>query len=348
METEEIKLTTFSRGSGCGCKISPAILKNILKTNEDYPMPSNLLVGNADNDDAAVLELDNGQCLISTTDFFMPVVDNAYDYGRIASTNAISDVYAMGGTPILAVAILGWPVDKLPAELAAQVIEGARFTCRIAGIQLAGGHSVDSAEPFFGLAVNGVVSKQNLKRNNTANEGDLLFITKPLGLGLITTAHKRGVVLQQDYDTALSYMCTINKVGQVLGTLLGVSALTDVTGFGMVGHLLEMCDSKRLSAALDFNAIPLLPNLQYYLDKMIYPDMTMKNYAAYAADCTTLNAAQLFTLCDPQTSGGLMVAVSPNSVDAYLEVVRNFGLQGIADVCVGKLTAPAHKVVVVN
>ncbi len=348
METEEIKLTTFSRGSGCGCKISPAILKNILKTNDDFPMPANLLVGNANNDDAAVMELENGQCLISTTDFFMPVVDNAYDFGRIASTNAISDVYAMGGKPVLAVAILGWPVDKLPAELAAQVIEGARFICRMAGIPLAGGHSVDSAEPFFGLAVNGLVNKKNLKRNNTAQPGDFLFITKPLGLGLITTAHKRGVVLEQDFNTALSYMCTVNKVGEVLATLSGVSALTDVTGFGLVGHLLEMCDSKRLSAQIDFNNIPLLPNLSFYLDKMIYPDMTMKNYAAYAVDCTTLNANQLFTLCDPQTSGGLMVAVSPDSVNEYLEVVRNFGLQGIADVCIGKFTPPADKVVVVS
>ncbi len=348
METEEIKLTTFSRGSGCGCKISPAILKNILKTNDDFPMPANLLVGNANNDDAAVMELENGQCLISTTDFFMPVVDNAYDFGRIASTNAISDVYAMGGKPVLAVAILGWPVDKLPAELAAQVIKGARFICRMAGIPLAGGHSVDSAEPFFGLAVNGLVNKKNLKRNNTAQPGDFLFITKPLGLGLITTAHKRGVVLEQDFNTALSYMCTVNKVGEVLATLSGVSALTDVTGFGLVGHLLEMCDSKRLSAQIDFNNIPLLPNLSFYLDKMIYPDMTMKNYAAYAVDCTTLNANQLFTLCDPQTSGGLMVAVSPDSVNEYLEVVRNFGLQGIADVCIGKFTPPADKVVVVS
>ncbi len=348
METEEIKLTTFSRGSGCGCKISPAILKNILKTNDDFPMPANLLVGNANNDDAAVMELENGQCLISTTDFFMPVVDNAYDFGRIASTNAISDVYAMGGKPVLAVAILGWPVDKLPAELAAQVIEGARFICRMAGIPLAGGHSVDSAEPFFGLAVNGLVNKKNLKRNNTAQPGDFLFITKPLGLGLITTAHKRGVVLEQDFNTALSYMCTVNKVGEVLATLSGVSALTDVTGFGLVGHLLEMCDSKRLSAQIDFNNIPLLPNLSFYLDKMIYPDMTMKNYAAYAVDGTTLNANQLFTLCDPQTSGGLMVAVSPDSVNEYLEVVRNFGLQGIADVCIGKFIPPADKVVIVS
>ncbi len=347
-DDKQIKLTEYSRGSGCGCKISPAILKEILKTTEDLPPQEGLLVGNESSDDAAVLELENGDCIISTTDFFMPVVNDAYDFGKISATNALSDVYAMGGKPILAVAILGWPVDKLPASLAQQVLEGARFTCRMAGISIAGGHSVDSAEPFFGLAVNGMVKKENLKRNNTAQEGDHLFLTKPLGAGILTTAHKRGVAKQEDFELAISYMSTLNKVGEALATLNGIAALTDVTGFGLIGHLIEMCDSGRLSASLDFEAIPVIPNLSLYLDQMIYPDMTMKNYSSFSSLCSSMNAQQLFTLCDPQTSGGLLVAVREDDIKNYIEIAHAFGLQGIGDKCIGKFVAPAHKVVMIN
>jgi selenide,water dikinase len=350
VETNTIKLTEYSRGSGCGCKIAPAVLREILKSDEEFPPFPHLLVGNESNDDAAVLDLNMGNdlCLISTTDFFMPVVNDAKEFGKIASVNALSDVYAMGGTPTLAVAILGWPIDKLPAKLASQVLEGARFICRLAGIPLAGGHSIDSAEPFFGLAVNGLVKKADLKKNNTAQEGDLLYITKPLGAGIMTTAHKRNLALPEDFETAIRYMTTLNKIGASLAKLKGVTALTDVTGFGLAGHLIEMCDKGRLSANLQSAEIPLMPNIQYYLDKMIYPDMTMKNFSAFSSQCSTMSASQLFTLCDPQTSGGLMVAVAPNAVDDYLQVVNDFGLQGIADHCIGKFTPPSEKTITIQ
>ncbi len=345
-ETEnKIRLTQYSHGAGCGCKISPAVLREMLRSDEVFPPDEKLLVGNEHNDDAAVYEMDRGQCLISTTDFFMPVVDDAFDFGRIAATNAISDVYAMGGTPILAVAILGWPVEKLPPSLAQKVLEGARFMCRMAGITLAGGHSIDSPEPIFGLAVSGLVKKEDLLRNNTAQEGDLLFITKPLGLGTITTAAKRGLVQDEDLQTAISYMCMLNKFGEVLGRMKGVHALTDVTGFGLLGHLIEMCDGSGLSAELSFEKIPVLPNLSHYHAQMIYPDMTMKNFQAYSAKCNSLDTPKLFTLCDPQTSGGLLVAVSPSTLDDYLSAARNFGLGGIGDVCIGQMVPHAEKVV---
>lgn len=344
----EIKLTEYSRGAGCGCKISPSVLKEILQTTDDFPLQNDLLIGNESNDDAAVLDLKNGDCLISTNDFFMPIVNDAFDFGRIASSNALSDVYAMGGKPILALAILGWPVDKLPASQAQQVLEGARYMCRIAGISLAGGHSVDSAEPFFGLAVNGIVKKENIKRNNTAQVGDLLFITKPLGLGIVATAHKRGLAKAEDFESAISYMCSLNKIGEELGKINGVTALTDVTGFGLLGHLIEMCDHNRLSATIDYNKIPILACLSSYLEQMIYPDMTMKNFAAFSSSCSTLNAQQLFVLNDPQTSGGLMVAVNPNVLHAYLELVRSFGLQGVANICIGRFENAAAKTVLVQ
>ena len=201
------------------------------------------------------------------------------------------------------------------------------------------------AEPFFGLAVNGIVKKAELKRNNTARVGDLLFLTKPLCAGILTTAHKRNLAIQEDFETAIRYMTTLNKMGTRLAKLPGVAALTDITGFGLIGHLLEMCDNGRLSAEIKSSEIPLLPNLSHYLDQMIYPDMTMKNFAAFSSQCTTMSANQLFTLCDPQTSGGLMVAVSPDSVEAYLEIVKEFGLQGIADRCIGKFTAASEKTI---
>lgn len=346
-DIQEIRLTEFSRGSGCGCKIAPAVLREILRTDETFPPFPGLLVGNESQDDAAVLDLgiDQDLCLISTTDFFMPVVNDARDFGKIASVNALSDVYAMGGTPTLAVAILGWPIDKIPVSHAAQVMDGARYICRMAGIPLAGGHSIDSAEPFFGLAVNGLVRRNELKKNNTAKPGDLLFITKPIGAGIMTTAHKRNLARAEDFETAVRYMTTLNKMGASLGKLAGVTALTDITGFGLIGHLLEMCDNKRLSAEISFGQIPLMPNLQNYLDQMIYPDMTMKNFSAFAAHCTTLSATQLFSLCDPQTSGGLMVAVDPGEQDHYLKLVHEFGLQGVADQCIGRFSAPLEKII---
>jgi selenide,water dikinase len=232
----EIKLTQYSHGAGCGCKIAPAVLDKILHSDFKSAGFSKLLVGNESKDDAAVYELDNDNCIISTTDFFMPIVDDAFTFGKIASVNAISDVYSMGGNPIMALAILGWPVDKLPAELAQKVLDGAREVCREANIPLAGGHSIDSPEPIFGLAVTGTVSKANLKKNNTAHAGNLLYLTKPLGVGIITTAQKRGLALNEDVTRAVTYMTTLNAVGAAISKHNFVTALTDITGFGLLGH----------------------------------------------------------------------------------------------------------------
>jgi len=324
--SEKIKLTSFSKGAGCGCKISPSVLKEILFSSENFPPDPKLLVGNENNDDASVYDLGNGDCLISTTDFFMPVVDDPYTFGKIAATNALSDVYAMGGRPITALAILGWPIDKIPVEHAQRVMEGARFMCRMAGITLAGGHSIESAEPIFGLAVSGLCNADQIKRNTTAKAGDLIFLTKPLGVGIVTTAEKRGLALPEHMSTCISYMCTLNKMGEILGGIKGVHAMTDVTGFGLAGHLLEMCEGSGLSAHIDFDKIPVLPFLSTYLDQFIYPDMTTKNYSFYASKMNELNAKQLFTVCDPQTSGGLLVAISPDCEEEYREVCRNFGM----------------------
>ncbi|MBI3258376.1 MAG: selenide, water dikinase SelD, partial [Ignavibacteriae bacterium] len=235
METP-VRLTQYSHGAGCGCKISPQILDKILHSNETFPNNERLLVGNNSRDDAAVYDLGNGTALISTTDFFMPIVDDPYEFGRIASANAISDVYAMGGKPVMAIAILGWTIDKLPPEVAQRVIEGSRFVCAEAGIPLAGGHSIDSPEPIFGLAVNGLVNIKNLKQNNTAKEGNLLFLTKPLGVGILTTAEKRGILRESEYGLAAKQMMKLNTIGELLGGITGVTALTDVTGFGLLGH----------------------------------------------------------------------------------------------------------------
>lgn len=308
----EIKLTQYSHGAGCGCKIAPAVLDKILHSDFKSAAFSKLLVGNESKDDAAVYELDNGSCLISTTDFFMPIVDDAFDFGMIASVNAISDVYAMGGNPIMAIAILGWPVDKLPTALAQQVLDGAREICSAANIPLAGGHSIDSPEPIFGLAVTGTIQKENLKKNNTAQPGDLLYLTKPLGVGIITTAHKRGLAESDDIAEAVRTMTQLNLLGAEFGKLKYVHAMTDITGFGLLGHLIEVCEGSKLSAELNYAAVPLIHNLQAYLSKYIYPDNTMRNWQGYEKKVKGIGSESLLTLCDPQTSGGLLVCVDPD------------------------------------
>ena len=258
MDDPKIRLTQYSHGAGCGCKIAPAVLDQILHSSLPQPRYDNLLVGNGSRDDAAVYRLpgQQGQCVISTTDFFMPIVDDAYDFGRIASANAISDVYAMGGRPLLAIAVLGWPVDKLGPEVAAQVLEGARAICAEAGIPLAGGHSIDAPEPIFGLAVTGLVNEKNLKRNDTATAGSRLFLTKPLGVGMLTTAQKRGILRLEDEHIAPHSMMQLNKIGADLGQLAEVTALTDITGFGLLGHLSEVCEGSHLTAEIDFAQVP--------------------------------------------------------------------------------------------
>src|SRR5687767_733262 len=253
-----VRLTQYSHGAGCGCKISPKILDEILKSNLSIPDDNNLLVGNSSKDDAAVYDLGNGSALISTTDFFMPIVDDPFDFGRIAAANSISDVYAMGGTPLMAIAILGWPVEKLAVTHAQRIIEGARTLCNEAKIPLAGGHSIDTAEPIFGLAVTGIVNKENLKPNNTAIEGDVLFLTKPLGVGILSTAQKRGLLKQEHLPVMINQLSTLNSIGEKLGRIKGVNAMTDVTGFGLLGHLIEMAEGSGLTAEIDYLNLKLM------------------------------------------------------------------------------------------
>lgn len=340
-ETEKIKLTKFSHGAGCGCKISPAILDIILNNNAtQHPLSnSNLIVGNSSRDDAAVYDLGNGTALISTTDFFMPIVDDAFDFGRIAAANAISDVYAMGGTPVLAIAILGWPVDKIPPEVAGQVIAGAKALCAEANIPLAGGHSIDSPEPIFGLAVNGTVSIENIKRNDTAKEGDLVFLTKPLGIGIFSTASKKEMFREEDRKKAVEQMTTLNKIGAELGRLKGVNALTDVTGFGLLGHLCEMAEGSNLSAEINFNDVPLMDEIDYYLEKNCVPGGTNRNWKSYGFKISPLSERTRQVLCDPQTSGGLLISVSPDAVETFQKIATQYGLENIAGKPIGTMIA---------
>jgi selenide,water dikinase len=308
------KLTQYSHGAGCGCKIAPGVLDNILKSNFSSPDNKNLLIGNSSKDDAAVYNLGNGTALISTTDFFMPIVDDAFAFGRIASANAISDVYAMGGRPILAIAILGWPIDKLPAEIAQQVIEGARSICAEAGIALAGGHSIDNPEPVFGLAVNGLINITDIKANNTAKERDVLFLTKPIGIGILSSAQKKGVISPVDLQLMMKQLMLLNKIGEPLARIKGVHAMTDVTGFGLPGHLIEMCEGSGLSARLNYKNIPVIPAAREYLKQHIQPGGTKRNWNSYGhkvAIAADLNEPEILDLLpDPQTNGGLLIAVS--------------------------------------
>jgi selenide,water dikinase len=340
-----VQLTHFSRGAGCGCKIAPAVLEKILHAGRPRSPLANLLVGYETKDDAAVWDMGNGTALISTTDFFMPVVDDAFDFGAIAAANAISDVYAMGGKPVLALAILGWPVEKLPADLAARVLDGAREVCAQAGIALAGGHSVDSAEPFFGLAVNGTVAIAHLKKNSTAGAGDYLYLSKPLGLGMVTTAHKRGVADTADVANAVKWMKKLNSLGAVLGEMPAVTALTDVTGFGLLGHLVEVCEGSGLSAVIDYKKVPLLPCVPALAAALVYPDNTMRNWSSYETRVEGVGSESLLTLCDPQTNGGLLVCVK-ESARLWFEQQMNERNQLLHHI--GQLTERRQKTVIVQ
>ncbi len=323
---EPIKLTQFSHGAGCGCKISPKVLTTILQTNAESYRDAKLLVGNENRDDAAVYDLEDGTAIISTTDFFMPIVDDPFTFGRIAAVNAISDVYAMGGKPLMAIAILGWPVNKIPAEVAQQVLEGGRQACREAGITIAGGHSIDSPEPIFGLAVTGRVTLVNLKRNDTATEGCKLFLTKPLGVGILTTAQKQGILREEHMNIAPEIMSKLNSVGEKLGQIKGVKAITDVTGFGLLGHLLEMCQGSNLSAEIWFDKIPIIPEAEQYIGQKCIPGGTLRNWESYGQFVQLSHESQKSILCDPQTSGGLLIAVSPETVNEVKDILHANGI----------------------
>lgn len=338
----EYKLTQFSHGAGCGCKISPAMLGEILGSTQavqkEFPA---LLVGNHERDDAAVYDLGDGTALISTTDFFMPIVDDAATFGHIAAVNAISDVYAMGGKPLMAIAVLGWPVDKLPAYVAGKVLTGARAACTKAGIPLAGGHSIDSPEPIFGLAVSGRVPVVHLKRNRGARAGDLIYLTKPLGIGIYTTAQKKGLLQEEDHLSVCDMMMQLNNIGALLSEYPAVHAMTDVTGFGLAGHLLEMCIASDVSATISFSSLPLLGHaaLMHYVQLGCVPGGTHRNFSSYRKQLLLRTDEHKHILCDPQTSGGLLLAVDParkTQVEALLSE------NGLPDTPIGVFHSDEH------
>jgi selenide, water dikinase len=351
MAEEIIRLTQYSRGAGCGCKIAPTVLQEILQTQLSPQFDKNLLVGNSSNDDAAVYDIGNGQALISSTDFFMPVVDDAFDFGRIAAANAISDIYAMGGKPILAIAILGWPVDKLPASLAQRVLDGARTICAAAEIPLAGGHSIDSAEPVFGLSVNGLVFSEKIKKNNTAKEGDWLFLTKPLGTGILSTAQKRGLLQPQHAALMIRQMTTLNKIGMLLGGVEEVSSMTDVTGFGLLGHIIEMAAGAALSAEIYYSTLPVMEGVKEYLAQRIVPDATYRNWNSYSAQTEFekgMNVMEAFNLLpDPQTNGGILFSVNDHGLKEVQNILEANGLDGFTSP-IGRFNGQQEKTVSVK
>lgn len=321
-----IKLTSYSHGAGCGCKISPKVLTTILASTSPKIEDTRLLVGNDTRDDAAVYDMGNGIGIISTTDFFLPIVDDPFTFGQIAATNAISDVYAMGGKPLMAIAILGWPIDKIAPEIAAQVMEGGRKACSDAGIILAGGHSIDNPEPIFGLAVTGSVQISNLKRNDQAVAGSVLYLTKPLGIGILATAQKKGILEAVHEDIAANSMIVLNDAGIELAEIDEITALTDVTGFGLLGHLLEVCEGSNVSAEINYSKVPIFEEIHTYLDKKCVPGGTLRNWESYGHKVTLEDEKRRHILCDPQTSGGLLIAVKKEASQKVAAILKSKGL----------------------
>ncbi|MFG6137778.1 MULTISPECIES: selenide, water dikinase SelD [Halomonas] len=322
-----IRLTQYSHGAGCGCKIAPDVLDGILAKAGPGASHSRLIVGNQGREDAAVYDLGDGRGMIATTDFFMPIVDDPFDFGRIAATNAISDVYAMGGTPIMALGILGWPLDKLGADIAGDVVGGAQAVCRELGLALAGGHSIDAPEPIFGLSVNGLVDLEHLKLNKGAQVGDLLYLTKPLGVGLLTTAEKKGLIQPGHQGLARRTMLASNRIGAELAKVPGVHAMTDVTGFGLAGHLSEVCEASGVAARIDFRRLPRLAEAESYRRQGAVPGGSARNRDALGKALPAMDDAHWQWLCDPQTSGGLLLSVHPSWEDDVERVGRQYGLE---------------------
>ncbi|MEK6664106.1 MAG: selenide, water dikinase SelD [Pseudomonadota bacterium] len=343
----EIKLTAFSHGGGCGCKIAPAVLAEILRNSQGTPIPAQLLVGIESSDDAAVYQLNDTQALVATTDFFMPIVDDPFDFGRIAATNAISDVYAMGGTPIMALALVAMPVSQLPTEVIGKIIQGGEAACREAGIPIAGGHTIDSVEPIYGLVVMGLVHPDRVKKNMGAKPGDQLILGKPLGVGVYSAALKKGQLDADGYAQFVALTTQLNKPGIALAELAGVHALTDVTGFGLGGHGLEMARGAKATAIIDWAKVPLLPNVEAIISAGTVTGASGRNWASYGHDiqlAPPLGQVQQDLLTDPQTSGGLLVACAPEAVD---EVLAIFAAGGFAHAAViGEVqTGPAQLLV---
>ncbi len=348
MSTEPIKLTSFSHGGGCGCKIAPGVLSEILKNSNGFPVPKELLVGIETADDAAVYKRNDEQALIATTDCFMPIVDDPFDFGRIAATNAISDVYAMGGTPIMALALVGMPVNKLPIETIGQIIKGGESICAEAGIPIAGGHTIDSVEPIYGLVVMGLVHPSKVKRNADAKAGDVLVLGKPLGVGVLSAALKKEQLSGIGYRQLIENTTKLNTPGVALAALDGVHALTDVTGFGLAGHTLELARGAKLRAVIEWSKVPLLDNVVVMAAEGMVTGASGRNWAGYGADVELapgLHPTAQNLLSDPQTSGGLLVSCAPEAVGAVLKIFRDEGFGQAA--VVGRVEAgePSLRVV---
>lgn len=346
-DNAEIKLTAFSHGGGCGCKIAPGVLSEILRSSANFPVPAALLVGKETSDDAAVYKLNDSQALIATTDFFMPVVDDPYDFGRIAATNAISDVYAMGGTPIMALALVGMPIDKLPPEVIGKILAGGESICAEAGIPIAGGHTIDSLEPIYGLVVLGLVHPDRVKKNRDAQPGDMLILGKPLGVGVLSAAVKKDKLDAAGYQELIACTTKLNTPGRLLAALPGAHALTDVTGFGLLGHLLELCRGAGLGARLAMDRIPLLPGVESMAAAGLITGASGRNWASYGGDvdlAAAIAPAQQVLLTDPQTSGGLLVSCAPEAVDEILAIFRQEGFAHAA--VIGEMASGPARVAV--
>jgi selenide,water dikinase len=342
---EKIRLTEFSHGGGCGCKIAPAILSEMLATMPLRGLPKDLLVGTETADDAAVYRLNDTQALVATTDFFSPVVDDPYDFGRIAATNAISDVYAMGARPIMALALVGMPLEKLPVSVIRKVLEGGESVCALAGIPVAGGHSIDTLEPIYGLVALGLVHPDRVKRNSTGKPGDSLILGKPLGIGVLSAALKKGKLSEAGYAQMIEWTTKLNTPGEALSAMDSVHALTDVTGFGLAGHLLEICRGSKLSAEVRFDALPVIPEALEWAKQGVATGASGRNWTGYGHEVEFSGEDwKQKILTDPQTSGGLLVACAP---DAQKQVLAEFEKRGFPDArVIGKLKAGPAKLTV--
>ena len=334
------RLTQFSHGGGCGCKIAPGILTELLAATPLRALPKDLLVGTESSDDAAVYRLNDAQALVATTDFFTPIVDDPYDFGRIAATNALSDIYAMGGTPIMALAIVGMPLDKLPLEVIQKILAGGESVCALAGITIAGGHSIDVLEPIYGLVGLGLVHPDNVKRNDRAKAGDVLILGKPLGVGILSAALKKGKLSTAGYAQMIAYTTRLNTPGMALSRLPGVHAMTDVTGFGLAGHLLEICRGSKLGAQVHFDDLPIIEEALAWAKEGTKTGATDRNWNGYGKEVRLAAGApewQRVLITDPQTSGGLLVACAP---EAEAEVLAEFERQGFDAACrIGQMVA---------
>ncbi len=333
MSEENIKLTALSHGGGCGCKLAPGVLQKLLAGVKPGIVPPQLLVGTETSDDAAVYQINGQQAIVATTDFFMPIVDDPYDFGRIAATNAISDVYAMGGTPLFALALVGMPVNVLPLETIGRILEGGEAVCRAASIPIAGGHTIDSVEPIYGLVAIGLVNPEHLKRNAGARPGDRLILGKPLGVGVYSAALKKGKLSDSDYESMIANTTQLNTPGPVLACLDGVHAVTDVTGFGLLGHLMEVCKGSGVQARIEFSALPLLGRAREFADDGYVTGASGRNWASYGQDVQLadgLGDVEKALLTDPQTSGGLLVSCAPDTVTEVLSIFLQQGFSHVS------------------